>query len=67
MDALIVIVIVLGALACWRVSVRIWPIARCRKCGGDGRNPGSNSDRWGVCRKCGGAGKHPRIGARTVR
>lgn len=51
------------AVAGWRVSVRLWPNARCSACGGTGRNAGSNSQRWGTCRRCGGSGKRLRLGA----
>lgn len=64
MFALIIIVAALAAIGWWRISLRFWPTAKCRKCGGDGRNLGSNSDRWGKCRRCGGSGKRTRFGVR---
>jgi hypothetical protein len=65
MTALIIILVLLGALGYWRVSLRLWPNAACRKCNRGGKNAGSNSKRWGSCRKCGGSGKRTRVGARS--
>ena len=47
----------------WRLSLRLWPYARCRRCNRSGTNWGSDRDRWGPCRKCGGSGKRRRLGA----
>jgi DnaJ-class molecular chaperone len=54
------------ALAGWVISLYLWPYAPCGKCGGSGRNPGSNSRRHGQCRRCKGGGRRTRLGARTV-
>lgn len=64
MTAFIIIIVLLGALGYWRLSLYLWPTAACRRCSRSGKNPGSNSDRWGSCRKCGGSGKRNRYGAR---
>lgn len=49
------IVLVLLAVAGWRISVAVWPHRRCPRCGGSGRGLGSNADRWSVCGRCGGS------------
>jgi len=67
MDVLITIAVALGALACWRVSVWLYPFAQCRRCSGTRQVPGSNKDRWGTCGRCGGSGRRRRFGARTDR
>src|SRR5204863_364413 len=46
------------------LSLRIWPDTACRKCGGSGRNAGSNEKRWGYCRKCKRSGRQWRLGVR---
>jgi hypothetical protein len=50
----------------WVISLYLWPFAPCGKCGGTGRNRGSNGKRHGQCRRCKGASRRTRIGARTV-
>ena len=61
-------VVVLGliALVLWAGSLYLWPFAPCRKCGGSGRNRGSDGKRHGECRRCKTSGRRIRIGARTV-
>jgi hypothetical protein len=58
----------LGAVVAWgwwRLSLRLWPYAPCRWCGGRrGRNAGSTGQRWGRCSRCGGSGQRKRFGAR---
>jgi DnaJ-class molecular chaperone len=48
----------------YRVSLWIWPYTYCRKCGGSGRNSGSNRRRFGACPRCGGSGRKERFGVR---
>lgn len=60
------LVIALGALACWVASLYLWPFAPCRKCEGSGRNRGSDGKRYGQCRRCEGSGRRTRFGARAV-
>ena len=48
----------------WRLSLRLWPYARCGRCKGGGRNWGSNSKRSGRCGRCGGSGRRLRWGAK---
>ena len=67
MDTLITIAVALGLLACWQVSVWLYPFAPCRRCSGSGKVPGSNKDRWGTCGRCAGTGRRHRFGARTDR
>lgn len=54
------------SLACWLVSLRLHPYARCWKCKGTGRNPGSTSKRYGPCGRCGMTGRRLRVGAALV-
>jgi hypothetical protein len=62
---LAIVVTAVIAFGWWRLSLRLWPYAPCRWCGGrSGRNQGSNRKRWGKCRWCGGTGKRLRWGAR---
>lgn len=59
------ITLIVGAVVClvgWRISLKLWPFARCRRCDGSGRNEGSNRKRWGYCRKCDGSGRRERFG-----
>lgn len=64
MTVIVVLLIILGAVVYWRVSLYFWPTSPCRRCEGSGKNIGSNADRWGKCRKCGGTGKRTRLGAK---
>lgn len=48
------------------ISLKIWPETSCRRCGGDGRNAGSNARRFGRCKRCGGSGRKPRLGTRLL-
>lgn len=54
------------AAAVWVVRAWFWPFARCRKCGGSGRNRGSTGKRWGQCRRCGGSGRRQVLGSKQV-
>lgn len=58
----ILTIIALGYYA----SLRIWPDTFCRRCGGGGRNTGSNRKRFGTCGRCGGSGRKPRLGTRML-
>jgi len=66
-DALVTVVVALGLLAAWQVSLWLYPFAPCRRCSGTRQVPGSNKDRWGTCGRCAGSGKRRRFGARTDR
>lgn len=50
----------------WAGSLYLWPFAKCLRCKGTGRNPGSSGKRWGQCRRCRGASYRRRIGAKTI-
>jgi hypothetical protein len=64
-DVLVFAVVVAIVWAGWRASVRRYPYAPCRRCGGRrGRNAGSSAHRWGNCAVCGGSGKRLRWGAK---
>jgi hypothetical protein len=53
------------AFGWWRLSLRWWPYAPCRRCSRRrGRNAGSKGNRWGNCKNCGGSGKRLRWGAK---
>jgi len=52
--------------AAYYASLRIWPETSCRRCGGGGRNAGSNARRFGRCKRCGGSGRKPRLGTRVL-
>jgi len=52
--------------AVWVASLYLFPFAPCMKCGGSGRNQGSNGKRYGQCRRCGGSGRRIRLGATMV-
>ena len=56
----------LGAIGAYAGSLYLWPYRPCMRCGGSGRNKGSNSKRFGECRRCGGSGRRRRIGAKTI-
>jgi DnaJ-class molecular chaperone len=58
--------LIAAALACWAVSLYLWPLRPCGKCKGSGRNAGSNPQRFGECKRCGGSGRRQRFGSRTV-
>ena len=60
------ILIILLAIAAWAGSLYLWPFRPCLKCGGTGRNKGSNRRRFGECRRCKGSGRKRRLGARTI-
>lgn len=64
MTPVILIAAVVIALGWWRLSLWLYPHAKCHVCGGSKQTPGSNADRWGPCLKCGGTGKRLRLGAR---
>ena len=60
------LILAVGAVAfwSWRTSLRKWPYAPCRACGGKARSSGSNPTRFGRCPKCKGTGRQLRLGAR---
>jgi hypothetical protein len=62
--ALIVIAVLCGAG--YYASLRIWPETSCRRCGGGGRNAGSNARRFGRCKRCEGSGRKLRFGNRIL-
>lgn len=67
MHALAFLVIAgLPAAGAYYASLRLWPYTRCRRCGGTGKNAGSNRVRFGHCRACGGSGRALRFGARML-
>jgi hypothetical protein len=66
MNPALAALIILGAGACWTVSLYAWPYRPCWKCSGRGRNKGSNKRRFGTCTRCGGTGRRRRIGTRLV-
>jgi DnaJ-class molecular chaperone len=58
--------IAVGGAACYAVSLYLWPFRPCSRCGGSGRNRGSNHRRFGTCGRCGGSGRHQRPGSKFV-
>jgi hypothetical protein len=60
------ILIGLGVLAAWCLSLLRWPFRACLRCGGSGKNPGSNGKHWGFCRRCGGSKQVRRFGTAAV-
>ncbi len=58
--------IIVAVIACWIVSLYLWPFGPCAKCQGSGRNAGSNRKRFGECKRCGGSGRRQRLGSRAV-
>lgn len=64
MDPGTVVVLIVAAFGGYWLSVRLWPYKRCPRCGGGGRNAGSNSRRFGMCGRCGGSGRRERFGVR---
>lgn len=60
------VLLLLGCGAVWVIGLLLWPYTACSRCGGSGRNTGSNGKRWGTCRKCKGTGRRLRFGARLV-
>ena len=60
------ILIVLLAIGAYAGSLYLWPFRPCLRCGGTGRNKGSNRKRFGECRRCRGSGRLRRIGAKTI-
>jgi len=61
-----VLLIALGAFACWAISVYVYPFRPCGRCGGTGRKKGSTRRRFDLCRRCSGTGRVQRIGSRTA-
>jgi hypothetical protein len=62
--AVVLALVVLAVV--WVIRVRLWPFGPCGKCGGSGKNIGSNGRRWGKCRRCKGSGTRQRLGSRPV-
>ena len=63
----VLVLLALGLLAAWAVSVLLWPNAPCSRCQGSGKSLGSNGKRWGRCRRCKGTGTRQRFGSKAVR
>jgi DnaJ-class molecular chaperone len=63
MDPLTVFAVALVLGVFHYFSARWWPFTKCGRCGGTGRNAGSNSKRWGTCGRCHGSGRRKRLGA----
>ena len=61
-----VLLIALGAFACWAISVYLYPFRPCGRCGGTGHKKGSTRRRFDLCRRCSGTGRVQRIGSRTA-
>src|ERR1700681_3673710 len=61
-----VLLIALGAFACWAISVYVYPSRPCGRGGGTGRKKGSTRRRFDLCRRCSGTGRVQRIGSRTA-
>jgi hypothetical protein len=57
----------LAAATCYLASLYAWPFRPCSRCGGTGRNRGSNKRRYGTCkgRRC-DRGTVQRLGSKTV-
>lgn len=66
MNADLILVTLAGAIG-YAGSLYIWPFRPHKRCGGTGRNPGSNGRRHGVCksRRCNG-GTVQRRGSKTI-
>jgi DnaJ-class molecular chaperone len=62
----VLILIVLLAAGGYAGSLYLWPFRPCMRCGGNGRNKGSNRKKFGECRRCKGTGRRRRIGAKTI-
>jgi hypothetical protein len=60
------ILLILLAIGAYAGSLYLWPFRACLRCGGSGRNKGSNRRRFGECRRCKGTGRRRRIGAKTI-
>ena len=56
----------LGALGAWALSLYAHPFGPCRKCKATGVNKGSGGKRFGVCKACGGSRRKQRLGSRTL-
>lgn len=60
------VLLVLIGIALYAGSLYLWPFRPCMRCGGSGRNQGSNRKRFGECRRCKGTGRKRRLGAKTI-
>jgi DnaJ-class molecular chaperone len=60
------LLLIMGALAAWAVSVYVYPFRPCGRCGGTGRKKGSSRRRFDLCHRCAGTGRVQRIGSRAV-
>lgn len=56
------LLIAVGLVAAWLVSVRLYPWKKCRPCGGSGRIQGGGGIHRD-CGKCGAKGRVRRFGA----
>lgn len=63
MDTVALVIVVLGLVAAWRVSLWLWPVRPCRRCGGNRKTAGSDERRWGWCSACNRTGEQRRFGA----
>lgn len=61
-----VILLAVAGIAAYAGSLYLWPFRPCIRCGGSGRNRGSNRKRFGECRRCKGTGRKRRLGAKTI-
>jgi hypothetical protein len=62
----LLILIGLGALAAWAISLYVHPFTRCGRCSGTGVNKGSSGKRFGLCKACGGSRRKQRFGSKTL-
>lgn len=61
-----IILIILGVLAAWLVSLLLYPFRPCLMCHGSGRRRGSSARRFGECPRCRGKGRVQRPGSRLA-
>jgi DnaJ-class molecular chaperone len=61
----IIVLLVIGWIASYLVSLKIHPLRRCPRCEGSGEHGGSVwSGSLGSCSRCKGSGRLPRLGTR---
>lgn len=65
-NPLTVILLAIGIVAAYALSLFVWPWRPCPRCRGTRVNPGSNRRRYGMCTRCAGTGRTRRIGATAV-
>jgi DnaJ-class molecular chaperone len=54
------------ALAGYVLSLRIWPVKACGRCGGSGKLRSPSGRSWRNCPRCKGSGGRVRIGRRVM-